>query len=217
MKQPAAAPADPELTRTSDPELTRCEHCGVLDHGTRPLMQFKGQHKGDGWTWLHPECESTFEPVISWPLGKIPFLYSEPWWIKNPPAHQPPPLSNIRARARAANQWQSDVRVVCVGGVRWCACEPDLEVRHKFRFEYFIEVTSNGEWKRMPSTKPPFEKVCAYCRKAGGVILRVAIGTPTAPGRNGEPGRSEVEEVWLHQKCEAPYLRLIGQNPLAGG
>jgi hypothetical protein len=50
---------DPEVTRIAFPELTRCDHCGVLDARTQPTILFTA-HPGDGWNWLHPECAREF-------------------------------------------------------------------------------------------------------------------------------------------------------------
>lgn len=58
---------DPELTRSAFPELTRCDHCGVLDPSTQPTLEFN-HHPGDGWFWLHSGCRAAFVPTISEPI-----------------------------------------------------------------------------------------------------------------------------------------------------
>jgi len=54
---------DPETTRAGFPELTRCDHCGVLDDRTEPFLVEKFEYAG--WQWAHPECKDSFKPTIS--------------------------------------------------------------------------------------------------------------------------------------------------------
>lgn len=207
--RPGEFPAN--VTRTAFPELTRCDHCGVLDERTEPVLEFKDACLKDGWYWLHPQCKPLFEPVNNAPQFSPPYTYSTAWWPKSPKPK--PPLSNIRARARAKQFDRSAWRVVCCGGKYWCACEPGLRERHLYRWEYFIEINKDGEFKRIMSTKPPHlpsnspplrqQPICAYCEKVGNPerpLQFIAICLP---------GRMDVQNDFLHPDCEKGYLRLL--------
>lgn len=66
-------PVDPELTRSAFPELTRCDACGELIGSTLATLAFAND-PGDGWHWLHPECQAGFKPVRSVPVRAKRFL-----------------------------------------------------------------------------------------------------------------------------------------------
>lgn len=203
--------ANPEITRAGFPELTRCDCCGVLDERTEPVLEFKGARRGDGWFWLHPECKPLFEPEISYPATNakgvfvIPRVYREQSWLKQPLQHRKPPLSNIRARIKQGLFDRPVSRVVVLGGLYWCVCEPGLRERHRYRWESFVEISSEGEWKRIMSDKPPFEvkPKCAYCGKDEPPVQFVAMA---------RPGRLDVHNAYLHPQCERGYLRMIGDD-----
>lgn len=203
--------ADPEITRAGFPELTRCDHCGVLDERTEPVSEFKGARRGDGWFWLHPECRALFKPEIIYPavnskgMFVIPRVYREQSWLKQPSQHRKPPLSNIRKRIKEGAFDQPTSRVIACGGLLWCACAPGTRERHRFRWERFIEIDGDGQWRQIMSDKPPFEvkPKCAYCTKDEAPVQLVAIG---------KPGRLDVHNAWLHARCEQGYLRMLGEN-----
>ena len=110
-------PPDPELTRSGLPELTRCDHCGVLDAHTQPTMVF-AQHPGDGWHWLHPRCTQEFVAIIyeqirhvtrvvgsfiQYPDGQTEELryHRRPMHVTAPPPPAPnPPPGWLRSRCR---------------------------------------------------------------------------------------------------------------------
>ena len=93
-------PPDPEVTRIAFPELTRCDHCGVLDARTQPTMLFAA-HPGDGWHWLHLECVRAFVPIAAEPVvdgrGRPVARRAQP---PPEPAPRNPPTGWIRSRAR---------------------------------------------------------------------------------------------------------------------
>src|SRR5262245_58634627 len=51
-----------ELVRLAFPELTRCDHCGVLDHHTQRI-DVHGEKR-----WLHEDCRIEFEPLECYPV-----------------------------------------------------------------------------------------------------------------------------------------------------
>ena len=193
---------DPELTRSAYPELTRCDHCGALDERTRPLLAFKRQPEGDGWSWLHPECRDAFEPVLTLPFERLSDVVKRvvPEWAKGERKTPAPPRSDIRRRV-AARDYDRPPFVRLCGGKYWCACDLADPNRHQYRWEFFVEIDSDGQWKRVMERAPADKIICAYCRKDDGVIQFACIGSPG----------QKVVEVYLHQACERGYLRLIDE------
>jgi len=56
-----------EIIRLGFPELTRCDHCGVLDATTQRYDQANGRDKH----WLHPGCLESFKPTASTPVRRV--------------------------------------------------------------------------------------------------------------------------------------------------
>jgi hypothetical protein len=190
---------DPELTRRAYPELTRCDHCGVLDDRVECVgLAFARQDEGDGFTWLHRECQDQFEPVHSQPFQRLGDVVKRPLpsWAQGERKTPAPPRSNIRARLLARDHDRPGVR--CGGGIYWCACANLADRnRHRYRWEFFVDAN----WNKVMERAPPHKIICAYCRKDDGVIQFACIGEP----------KKKVVEVWLHEACERGYLRLLDE------
>jgi hypothetical protein len=118
---PALLDDPTELLRLAFPELTRCDHCGVLD-GTRRF------DVGDPVEvrWLHEECIAAFKPPA---MSQY-----------HPPSlrREVPDLGFGRMRQLIRNgKFQAVESVRWCGGLTKCACYDDGEITaHKFRWEY---------------------------------------------------------------------------------
>ena len=62
VADPAVVDDPNELIRSGFPELTRCDHCGALDHHTQH-MDINGELR-----WLHEDCTVDFRAVENYPV-----------------------------------------------------------------------------------------------------------------------------------------------------
>jgi len=114
-----------ELVRLAFPELTRCDHCGVLDIHTRRFEK-NGEKR-----WLHEDCSLEFQPIndIYRPrkLGHT---------VPRPPYGR---IVNLMLRGQSAEV--ESIR--CCGSLYKCDCYYDGLVDsepHKYRLESFKTV-----------------------------------------------------------------------------
>jgi len=112
-----------ELVRLAFPELTRCDHCGVLDIHTRRIED----KSGEKW-WLHEDCSLEFQPTNGvYQPRKLGYT------VPRPPYGR---IVNLMLHGRSVEI--ENIR--CCGSLYKCECYNDGLVDskpHKYRLESF--------------------------------------------------------------------------------
>jgi hypothetical protein len=76
QRQALASEDHAEIVRSGFPELSRCDHCGVLDENTQRLEV--GPEDAKQKRWLHPACAAGFVLLPDLPMPQPSLAHTVP-------------------------------------------------------------------------------------------------------------------------------------------